>query len=218
MLDAAPQTGLKLVTAPFLYPRLLMANCLGVNVICDANLRGRLESLGARRFIGLFVDPDRASEFPGHLDAVEGEVRGQTYATLTSSLARKHALWGRGTLLGDPDLVTAQLALAVRRRLIPLYGRPQTDVIERAAEIIRAGEDPVCTGRQFDDHDFFALGRLGRGLQIFDPDPPFASAPRCLSRCRMGRPRQEIWSRTTRPCENGRRQGGLLQPSCYGRE
>jgi hypothetical protein len=175
VLDAGPQTALKIVTAPFLYPRILLTNCLAVDVTCDSDLRRRLESLGARRFMGLFVDPDRATAFPGGLDAMEGEVTGQTHATLTGSLARQHAAWGRGTLLGDPDLIAAQLPLAVRHRLIPLYGRPQTDVIERAADVIRAGDDPVY-GRQFDDHDFFALGRLGRGLQIFDPDPPFASA------------------------------------------
>jgi hypothetical protein len=183
VLDAGQQTALRIVTAPFLYPRILLANCLGVDVTCDSGLRDRLERLGARRFIGLFIDPDRASAFPGGLDAVEGDVVGETYATLTDRLARQHAAWARGTLLGDPDLVAAQLGLAVRRRLIPLYGRPQTDIIERAAELIRTSDDPVY-GRQFDDHDFFALGRLGRGLQIVDPDPPFAcaaSVPAALS-------------------------------------
>jgi hypothetical protein len=175
VFDAGPQTALRIVTAPFLYPRVLLANCLGVDVSCDPGLRGRLECLGARRFIGLFVDPDRASAFPGGLDRAEGDLAGDTYATLTSRLARQHAEWGRGTLLGDPNLIAAQLPLATRRRLIPLYGCPQTDVIERAEDVIRIGNDPVY-GRQFDDHDFFALGRLGRGLQIVDPDPPFASA------------------------------------------
>ena len=176
VLDAGPQATAGIVTAPFLYPRILSTNCLGVDVTCDFGLRGRLENLGAHRFIGLFLEPGRASAFPGGLDLVEGELLAhETYATLTSRLARQHANWGRGALLGDPDLVAAQLPLAVRERLIPLYGRPQTDVIERAADIISTGGDPVF-GRQFDDHDFFALGRLGRGLQIVDPDPPFASA------------------------------------------
>jgi hypothetical protein len=175
VLDAGPQTALGIITAPFLYPHLLQATCLAVDVTCDWSLRARLARHGARRFTGLFVNPDRAGAFPGGLDAAEGTVAGETYATLTSSLARRHAAWGRGSLLGDPALIAAQLSLAVRRRLIPLYGRPQTDVIERAADVIQAGADPVY-GRQFDDHDFFALGRLGRGLQIVDPDPPFATA------------------------------------------
>jgi hypothetical protein len=175
VLDAGAQSALKIVTAPFLYPRILLDNCLGVDVTCDAGLRGRLESLGVRRFVGHYVDPDRARAFPGGLDAAEGEVGNETYATLTSRLARHHATWGRGTLLGDPDLIAAQLPLATRRRLIPLYGHPQTAVIEQAADTIRSGADPVY-GRQYDDHDFFELGRLGRGLQIVDPDPPFASA------------------------------------------
>ncbi|PWC32982.1 hypothetical protein [Azospirillum sp. TSO35-2] len=175
VLDAAPQTPLGIVAAPFLYPRLLAEPCLGVDASADAGLRARLEALGARRFVGACVDPVRAGRFPGGLDAAEGRVAGESYASFSAGLAHRFAGWGRGTLLGDPDLIAAQLPLAAAKRLLPLYGRPQTDVIERAADIIRAGADPVY-GRQFDDHDFFALGRLGRGLQIVDPDPPFASA------------------------------------------
>ena len=192
VLDAGAQTASRIVTAPFLYPRLLSANCLGVDVTCDSGLRSRLESLGVRQFIGLFVDADRAGAFPGGLDAVEGELAGETYASLSSRLASQHAAWGRGALLGDPALIAAQLPLAARRRLIPLYGHPQTSVIEQAAEVIRTGEDPVY-GRQYDDHDFFELGRLGRGLQIVDPDPPFASAaaiPTTLPR--PPKPRNEL--------------------------
>lgn len=174
VLDMAPQTPLGIVAAPFLYPRLMAEPCLGIDASADAGLRQRLEALGARRFVGHCVDPVRARAFPGGLDAVEGKVAGESYASFSVALARRHAAWGRGTLLGDPDLIAAQLPLAAAKRLLPLYGRPQTDVIERAADLIQAGADPVY-GRQFDDHDFFALGRLGRGLQIVDPDPPFAS-------------------------------------------
>lgn len=175
VLDASEQSRSRLITAPFLYPRMLLTGGLGVDVTCDAGLRSRLEALGARRFVGLFIDRDRASAFPGGLDAAEGDVEGETYATFSSRLARQHAAWGRGTLLGDPGLIAAQLPLAAKYRLLPLYGHPQTDVIKLAEDVIAIGEDPVY-GRQYDDHDFFALGRLGRGLQIIDPDPPFASA------------------------------------------
>ncbi|WP_199230988.1 hypothetical protein [Azospirillum sp. TSO5] len=174
VLDMAPQTPLGIVAAPFLYPQLMAKPCLGIDVGADAGLRQRLEALGARHFTGHCVDPVRARHFPGGLDAVEGRVAGESYASFSAALAHRHAGWGRGTLLGDPDLIAAQLPLAAAKRLLPLYGRPQTDVIERAADLIRNGADPVY-GRQFDDHDFFALGRLGRGLQIVDPDPPFAS-------------------------------------------
>nr|WP_255635901.1 hypothetical protein [Azospirillum sp. 412522] len=174
VLDMAPQTPLGIVAAPFLYPQLMAEPCLGIDASADAGLRQRLEALGARRFTGHCVDPVRARAFPGGLDATDGKVAGESYASFSVALARRHAGWGRGTLLGDPDLIAAQLPLAAAKRLLPLYGRPQTDVIERAADLIRAGADPVY-GRQFDDHDFFALGRLGRGLQIVDPDPPFAS-------------------------------------------
>lgn len=174
VLDMAPQTPLGIVAAPFLYPQLMAEPCIGIDVSADAGLRERLEALGARRFTGHCIDPVRARAFPGGLDEVEGKVAGESYASFSAALARRHAGWGRGTLLGDPDLIAAQLPLAASKRLLPLYGRPQTDVIERAADLIQAGADPVY-GRQFDDHDFFALGRLGRGLQIVDPDPPFAS-------------------------------------------
>jgi hypothetical protein len=59
--------------------------------------------------------------------------------------------------------------------LLPLYGRPQIEAIETGETAIRDGEEPVW-GRQYDDRDFIALGRLGRSLQLVDPDPPFDSA------------------------------------------
>lgn len=175
VLDAGEQTHSRLVTAPFLYPHILLTGGLGVDVTCDSGLRRRLENLGACRFVGLFVDPSRAASFPGGLNGTQGDTVGETYATFSSRLARRHAQWGRGTLLGDPCLIAAQLPLALKHRLLPLYGCPQTDAIELFEDVIETGADPVF-GRQYDDHDFFALGQLGRGLQIIDPDPPFATA------------------------------------------
>jgi hypothetical protein len=78
-------------------------------------------------------------------------------------------------LLGDPDLVAAQVPKAARLRLLPLYGRPQVDVVSRSAEQIRVAREPVY-GRQYDDRDFFELARLGHGLQVLDPAPPFDAA------------------------------------------
>jgi hypothetical protein len=180
VLDGAPQGSGELVVAPFLYPALLGGPpALAVDAASDGALRERLEALGARRFRGLFVEPARAAAFPGGLEAAERMVDAHSYASLTAELAARHSGWGRGVLLGDPDLVAAQLPRARRLRLLPLYGQPQTEAIEEAAAVISAGEEPAY-GRQYDDHDFFALSRLGHGLQVVDPDPPFDSA-RCVS-------------------------------------
>jgi hypothetical protein len=175
VLDASPQGAEGVVAAPYLYPALLSGGpALGLDVLADAALRARLEAIGAGEFRGLFVDPARAAAFPGGLESMEGEVENQDYAELTAVLAERHAGWGRGVLLGDPQLVAAQLPRARRLRLLPLYGRPQTEVIRRTEAIVSAATEPVF-GRQYDDQDFFALAGLGHGLQVVDPDPPFDS-------------------------------------------
>lgn len=179
VLDAEPQGERRVVVAPYLYPQFFDGETrLGLDVSSDAGLRRRVEALGASEFRGLYVDPVRAGAFPGGLATVEGEVHDDDYASLTATLAERHVGWSKGVLLGDPDLVAAQLPKARRLRLLPLYGRPQTEIIERAEQIFRASREPVF-GRQYDDHDFFALARVGHGLQVVDPDPPF-DAPSTL--------------------------------------
>ena len=176
VLDGSPQGRGNVVAAPYLYPAVLEEDgALAVDVSSDELVRSGLELLGASVFRGLFVDPRRGKASPGGLDAVEGSVDDLPYDSLTAALAERHAHWGRGILLGDPALVASQLPRARRLRLIPLYGRPQTRVIARTEEIIRKAREPVF-GRQYDDHDFFALARLGHGLQVVDPAPPFAAA------------------------------------------
>lgn len=181
VVDAAPQGPHAVRAAPYLYPAFLADEpALGVEVSAPAELRAALERLGARAFRGLYVARERASGFPGGLDSAEGEVGDDDYAAFTAGLAERHAEWGRGVLLGDPELVAAQLPKARRLRLLPLYGRPQTDVVEAAADAIARAVGPVF-GRQYDDRDFFALARLGHGLQVLDPGPPFDAAHRLSS-------------------------------------
>jgi hypothetical protein len=181
VLDGRPQGPAGLVVAPYAYPAVLAGEpALAVDVGCGEEVRRGLESLGTGTFTGFYVDPARAAAFPRGLDAVAGATEGHGYDSLTAELAELGAGWGRGTLLGDPRLVAAQLPRARRLRLVPLYGQPQTEAIERAGEMVRGSTEPVF-GRQYDDHDFLALGRRGHGLQVVDPDPPFdALAGRAL--------------------------------------
>jgi hypothetical protein len=156
LLDAAPQGTHGVIVAPYLYPAFFTGEpSLGLEIGVHAAAR---QALGHMSFdeIGL--------------DLPDGD-----YAEVTSALARRHSEWGQGILLGDPDLVAAQLPKAARLRLIPLYGRPQVDVVSRSAEQIRVAREPVY-GRQYDDRDFFELARLGHGLQVLDPAPPLDAA------------------------------------------
>lgn len=176
VVDGEPQGPNDLVTAPYLYPWFLADEPVaGVEVTLDQAGRDRLEDLGITAFRGKWVDSGRALAFAGGLESAEGFVGRSTYAELTAELAGVHARWGRGVLLGDPDLVAAQLPKARRLRLLPLYGQPQTQVITRAAPLITSARDPVF-GRQWDDSDFFELAKLGCGLQVVDPGPPFDAA------------------------------------------
>jgi hypothetical protein len=156
LLDAAPQGTHGVIVAPYLYPAFFTGEpALGLEIGVHAVAR---HSLGLMSFDEVAVDlPD-------------GD-----YAEVTSALARRHSNWGRGILLGDPELVAAQLPKGARLRLLPLYGRPQVDVVSQSAEQIRAAREPVY-GRQYDDRDFFELARLGHGLQVIDPAPPFDAA------------------------------------------
>jgi hypothetical protein len=206
VLDGQPQGAGALVAGPYLYPTLLAGDpVVAVDASADAELRAALEALGVTRFEGLYVDPARAAAFPGGLDGGEGEVEGHTYASLTRELAERHAAWGRGVLIGDPDLVAAQLPRARRLALLPLYGRPQTEAIEAAEELIRRAREPVF-GRQYDDRDFFELARLGHGLQVVDPDPPFdalGAAPAAVP-AERGRPGAPDDSQLERWADEGR--------------
>jgi hypothetical protein len=151
VVDGSPRGINGLVVAPFLYPAFLSGPpVLGV------------EASGAPL-------ADRRH------DTLYGDVEDETYASLTATLAERHAAWGEGIIVGDPALIAAQLPRARRGRLVPLYGRPQVDVLRRAAPLVRAAAEPVW-GRQYDDRDFFELAALGHGLQVVDPDPPFGAA------------------------------------------
>ena len=176
VLDGRRQGEHQVVVSPYLYPRLLGGPpVVAIDVSGGGRLRQEMERLGTSKFHGLYVEQERADAFSGGLDSREGDAGTSTYATLTANLAHAHRDWGRGIILGDPDLVGAQLPKARRLRLLPLYGSPQTVVIAEAELLVEAATEPVF-GRQYDDRDFFALSRLGHGLQILDPDPPFDSA------------------------------------------
>jgi hypothetical protein len=176
VLDGAPQGPLQVVTAPFLYPAILGGPpALALDVSAPRGTTAALERLGVRELRAIGVEAGRASRFRGDLDRVEPLDAGAGYAELTAELARRHADWGRGVLVGDPDLIAAQLPKARRLRLLPLYGTPQVDALDAARGIVEAAQEPVF-GRQFDDRDFLALAAAGHGLQVLDPSPPFDAA------------------------------------------
>lgn len=173
VVDGQPQGRHGVVTAPYVAPLFLhLEPALGIDVSCSAEDRQALAALGVERFDARWVDTERGDAFPGALDNREGEVGGAAYDEVTAAIARHHSGWARGVFLGDPDLVAAQLGRIAARRLVPVYGRPQVDVIARVSHLLAGAEEPVF-GRQYDDRDFVELARHGRGLQVVDPDPPF---------------------------------------------
>ncbi|HEX8854611.1 MAG TPA: hypothetical protein VF752_03350 [Thermoleophilaceae bacterium] len=175
VLDAAPQGPHRVVTAPYLYPALLAGEpAWALEASAGDDQRTALERLGVRHFRGLGVDGERALDFPGSVEPGDVFPVDDGWAAFTVAAARTHRAWGRGVLLGDPALVAAQLPRARRLRLLPLHGRPQTDAIDAASDIVSEAREPVF-GRQWDDRDFFALASAGHGLQVVDPGPPFDS-------------------------------------------
>jgi hypothetical protein len=176
VVDAGRQGTCGLVSGPYLAPAFLAGPAsIGLDVSSGDALRQGMEQLGASSFRGLFVDAARADRFPGGLDARDGTVGDDDYATFTTRLATRHEAWAQGVLLGGPDLVAAQLPKMARLRLLPLYGQPQVDCLGRVDAILRRAREPVY-GVQYDDRDFFEVARRGHGLQVIDPDPPFDAA------------------------------------------
>jgi len=136
MVDARPQGPRGLVAAPYLYPAFLAGEpALGLEASADGELVGRLGRLGVGDLHGLYVGPGVA----GELRSTDGEVGDSTYAELTSALARRYARWGRGVLLGDPDLVAAQLPRARRLRVRPERGSTRTRPARGGRAATRAG-------------------------------------------------------------------------------
>ena len=174
VVDAAPQGRHRVIVAPFLYPEFLTHAALGLEASADRAMLERVSTLGATELAPRYLSPERASALG--IAAGDAAVADESYATLTAALARRHESWGQGVLLGDPELVAAQLPKAARLRLLPLYGKPQTEAIRAAARSFEHAAGPVY-GRQYDDRDFFELGSHGLGFQLLDPGPPFDAAP-----------------------------------------
>lgn len=174
LVDGAPQGPRGIVIAPYLFPAFFgEERVIGLETSSAYDELDKLRGLGAERTVAWYVDQERIRPVSEQIDQTVGSVRDFDYADLTAELAREHATWGEGILVGDPALVAAQLPRAVRRRLIPLYGMPQKDVFQRVEGMLKASDSPAF-GRQFDDRDFFDLADSGLGLQVIDPTPPFA--------------------------------------------
>jgi hypothetical protein len=173
VVDSTPQGRDRVILAPYLYPEFLTGAAVGLEATADRGTLERVVALGATEIAPRYVSPDRSAALgiaPGG-----DQVLDESFAALTVTLAQRHESWGTGVFLGDPELVAAQLPRAARLRLIPLYGRPQTDAIRLASRSFERASSPVY-GRQYDDRDFFELGKHGLGFQLVDPDPPFDSA------------------------------------------
>lgn len=179
VVDGAPQGRHRVIAAPYLLPAVFVDGpALVVDVAAGAGTVNALVALlrgDTTPPTALYVDPQRADAFAVELSDRQGSVGDATYAEVTAELQQRHAGWGRGILLGDPHLVAAHAPKAARLHLVPLYGKPQVDVLTRTDAAVRAATEPVY-GRQYDDRDFFALARAGHGLQVIDPTPPFDSA------------------------------------------
>jgi hypothetical protein len=173
VLDGKPQGPSGLVTAPYLYPAFFADGpAMGVDVSVGEEEVANLERLGIDTIEAIGVEASRAAMFPRSL---QGTAAHTNYESLTTAFAEQWRTWGTGVLLGDPQLVASQLPKAARLRLLPLYGRPQVDALRRARFAVEHGSEPVY-GRQYDDRDFFEVARLGHGLQLVDPSPPFDSS------------------------------------------
>ena len=112
VLDGEPGGAGGLIVAPYLYPAILggapslldPSPCIALEVTSDEATRVALERLGARRFLPLGLDTERAKGFPRGFDTVDPLPTATTYTELTADLAERAAGWAQGVLLGDPAL------------------------------------------------------------------------------------------------------------------
>lgn len=172
VLDASPQGGDRIVTAPYLAPRVLDARSLALDVTSSSDAVGALVDRGVR-FRAVACDPDRLRRFPVPIPSEDvDDTPPGGWGAVTAALAAPSERWGRGLFLGDPDLVAANVAKIARLRLVPVHGRPTADALDRLPGWVERAAEPIF-GRQWDDQDFFLLAARGRGLHVVDPPPPF---------------------------------------------
>jgi hypothetical protein len=108
-------------------------------------------------------------------EVIDTVAENDDYLSVTERLARRWSRAAKGWIVGDPILACHWLPKSCEERLIPVYGVPQQKAIGELADLISA-KARVVYGRQYSDHDFFALSRLNRSLQVVDPcRPPFQS-------------------------------------------
>lgn len=143
---------------PEIFRRGLLAIADGDSAALESLARGRnVEALWAE-------PPDGASRIESPSD--------RTVAAQTLWMAERSGGWGRGFVLGDPELAARWIPTAARNQWVPVFGIPQAEVVERLAEPLKTVD--VVFGRQQDDRDFLALSRLGTAFQLIDPGrPPF---------------------------------------------
>jgi len=148
--------------SPYAFPEIFNRRLLA---IADGD-PATLKSLAAGRQVEtLWAEPvDGAMRIESPHDS--------SVAAQTAWMAERHAGSRRTFLLGDPELAARWLPTAARNGWTPVFGIPQSEVIEKLEEPLKTSD--VAFGRQQDDRDFLALSRLGVAFQLIDPGrPPF---------------------------------------------
>ncbi|MBI2954660.1 MAG: hypothetical protein HYY30_10125 [Chloroflexi bacterium] len=176
VVDSSPEETLLGLDA-YLFPEIYFRRALGVDASLPLEELRPLFSEGTRLYMAA-VGQDKAealSEVGCPVEAVETISPEDTFCSITTRIARRWYDRGAGWLLGDPVLVSYWLPRACEEKLLPIYGKPQTDIIASLSDELKA-KGRVVHGRQFDDRDFFELSRREQCLQVVDPSrPPFSS-------------------------------------------
>ncbi|MBI4320995.1 MAG: hypothetical protein HY675_21090 [Chloroflexi bacterium] len=176
VVDSRPVDRLQGLDAYF-YPEIYFRKLLGVEAsISEGELRSLLS--GNVKLCLAAVGDKRWEDLPNGgclAETIDRLEANDSFRSVTERLAKRWLHEASGWLLGDPVLVSYWLPRACEEGLLPIYGQPQTTVIEAVSTALK-GTGRVVLGRQFDDRDFFALSRRDQCLQVVDPSrPPFSS-------------------------------------------
>jgi hypothetical protein len=202
VIDARPRRDLAGVDA-YLYPEIANRHALGLEItaftpedaarLAQMGLRSvqplLLGSKGQRTLEGLLAEADASLSTSLKLDEpLDTLAPEDDYGSITGRVAQRWLAAQAGTacsagvpagprggwVLADPTAVAAWLPDAWRDRRLAIYSQPQSLVIKRLEDALKAGGGLTQTvlGRQYEDSDFFALSSLGLPFQLIDPCRP----------------------------------------------
>lgn len=160
----------------FSYPDIFMNRFFGLTGPVSSGTLKALREAGIRELATLYLPEEsmlEAGRMGFSIRPIDLIGPQDDYSSITTRLCGRWKEAAQHYILGDPILISHWIPWACRKRRWPLYGRPQTRVIQAIGNCLGQTPEPLY-GRQYADEDFLELSKRGQCIQLIDPvRPPF---------------------------------------------